>query len=183
MSNSPLQRGSWLVTLALAGGGLLYLFCAFLPNTRAIHALREETRSRQMFAAQVPVLTATTAALQRQLERTKSYVAENRRRLPDGARLPELDSRMTKQVDLAGAHTTHFEPQPAKELAGLRMVPVAFNARGSYPEICRLLAGLETLPERIWVEEMRIEPAREFGKDAECSLKLIVFAANSENSD
>ena len=172
-----------MVTLALAGGGLAYLFFSFLPIARTIHALHEEIRSRQMFAAQTPVLTATTAALRKQLEQTKSYVAENRRRLPDGARLPELGSRMTKQADLAGAHTTHFEPQTAKELADLRLLPVVFNAHGGYPEICRLLAGLESLPERIWVEEMRIEPVRENGKDAECSLKLTVFAANSENSD
>jgi len=183
MSNLPVKRGSWLVTLALAGGGLAYLFFSFLPIARTIHALHEEIRSRQMFAAQTPVLTATTAALRKQLEQTKSYVAENRRRLPDGARLPELGSRMTKQADLAGAHTTHFEPQTAKELADLRLLPVVFNAHGGYPEICRLLAGLESLPERIWVEEMRIEPVRENGKDAECSLKLTVFAANSENSD
>jgi Tfp pilus assembly protein PilO len=183
MSNSPLQRGSWLVTLALAGGGLMYLLCAFLPNARAIHALREEIHSRQSFAAQMPVLTATTAALQKQLDQTKSYVVENRRRLPDGARLPELGSRMTRQADLAGAHTTHFEPTAPKELVGLRMIPVAFNVRGSYAEICQLLAGLESLPERIWVDEMRIEPERESGKDAECNLKLTVFAANSEISD
>jgi len=183
MSNSPLKRGSWLVTLALAGGGLLYLVYAFLPNGRAIHALREEICSRQKFGAQTPVLTASLGALQKQLDETRSYVAENRRRLPDGARLPELGSRMTKQADLAGAHTTHFEPQPPKELAGLRMVPVAFNARGSYPEICRLLAGLEALPERIWVNELRFEPAQESGKDTECILKLIVFAGNSEKSD
>ena len=183
MPNLPVKRGSWLVTLALAGGGLAYLFFSFLPNARAIKALHEEIRSRQMFAAQSSLLSATTAALRKQLDQTRNYVAENRRQLPDGARLPELGSRMTKQADLAGAHTTHFEPQTAKELANLRLLPVAFNARGSYAEICRLLAGLETLPERIWVEEMRIEPGRENSKDAECSLKLTVFAANSENSD
>jgi Tfp pilus assembly protein PilO len=183
MSNLPLKRGSWLITLALAGGGLLYLFCAFLPNARAIHALRDEIRSRQMFAAQTPALTKAVAVLQKQLDETRNYVAENRRRLPDGARFPELGSRMTKQADLAGAHTTHFEPQSPKELAGLRMVPVAFNAHGSYPQICRLIAGLETLPERIWVSEIKLEPAIESGKDTECIVKLIVFAANSENSD
>ncbi len=164
MSNLPVKRGSWLVTLALAGGGLLYLFCAFLPNARAIHALREEIRSRQMFAAKTPVLTVAVTALQKQLDETRNYVAENRRRLPDGARFPELGSRITKQADMAGAHTTHFEPQSPKELAGLRMVPVAFNAHGSYPEICRLLAGLEMLPERIWVSDIKLEPCLSLGR-------------------
>jgi Tfp pilus assembly protein PilO len=183
MPNSQLKRGSWLVTLALAGGGLAYLFCSFLPNARAIHALREEIRSRHAYAAQMPALTAATAALKKQLDQTRSYASENRRELPDTARLPEVGSRMTRQADLAGAQTTHFEPQPPKDLASLRMVPVAFDARGSYAQICQMLAGLETLPERIWVEELRIEPARESGKDEECSLKLIVFTANSEISD
>lgn len=183
MPDSPLQRGSWLVTLALAGGGLAYLFFAFLPNAREIRALHGEIRSREAFAAQTPILVATTVALQKQLEQTKSFVAENRRELPGPARLPELGSRMTKQADLAGAHTTHFEPKAPKEFASLRMVPVAFNARGSFRQLCQMLAGLEGLPERIWVDEIRIEPARESGKDAECSLKLTVFAAESNSSD
>jgi Tfp pilus assembly protein PilO len=183
MSNSRINRGSWLITSALAGGGLIYLFCAFLPSARAIHALREDIHSRQMFGAQTPLLTARLAALQKQLDQTRNYVAENRRRLPDGARLPELGSRMTKQADLSGARTTHFEPQAPKELAGLRMVPIALSAEGSYGAVCRLLAGLETLPERIWVDDMRIEPSRDSGKDVQFNLKLIVFAGNSEKSN
>ncbi|HEX3997291.1 MAG TPA: type 4a pilus biogenesis protein PilO [Pirellulales bacterium] len=183
MADSPLKRGSWLVTLALAGGGLLYLFCAFMPNARSIHTLREEISSRQRFGAETPVLTAGVLMLKKQLDRTKAYVAENRRRLPSAAELPELGSRITREADLARTRTLRFEPQSPKDLAGLRMVPVAFDAQGSYGEIGKMLAGLESLPERIWVEEVKIEASRESAKDEQCVLKLTVFALNSENSD
>lgn len=183
MTTPPVRRGSWLVTLALAGGGLTYLFCSFLPNARAIHALRQETESRHRFGVQSPLLIAATARLQKQLLETNNYIAENRARLPDTGRLPELGSRLTRQADLAGARTTHFEPAGPKELAELRTVSVVFDSQGNFAQICGLLAGLESLPERIWVDDVRVESSQESGKDEQCNLKLTVFADNSDKSD
>lgn len=183
MSNLRIRRGSWLVTSALTGGGLLYLFCSFLPNAHAMHALRDEIRSRQQFSAQIPALTKSAMQLQKQLDETKQFVAENRQPLPDAARFSELGSRITHQAELAGVRTIHFAPKTPKDLSELKLVPVDFDSEGSFRQLCQMLAGVEALPERIWVEEMRLTGSEETGKSTQCVLKLTVFTANSEKSD
>ena len=63
------------------------------------------------------------------------------------------------------------------------MLPVAFESEGSYQQICEMLAGVEAMPERIWVDEMRFTASQQDGQDERCALKLIVFTGNSEKSD
>jgi Tfp pilus assembly protein PilO len=177
------RYGSWLVTISLAAAGILYLMFSFLPTARIVRELRDEIRLRQDFITQSDYLTASLAQAQRNLEAAKRYSTDWQQQLPSPATFPALLGRLTKQADLAGASTTHFEPQAPVEFDLLRQVPVVFEASGSYAEISRLLNGLEQMPERIWIDDMRLEAPRETGQKMQCNLKLTVFAVNSEKSD
>jgi hypothetical protein len=53
---------------------------------------------------------------------------------------------------------------------------------GSYCDICKLIAGIEGLPENVWIEQLKFEKSQEAGKDMKCELKLEVFAVNSDKS-
>jgi Tfp pilus assembly protein PilO len=183
MTNPRLRRGSWLVTSALAGGGLLYLFCSFLPNARAIHALHDEIRSRQQFGSQAPSVMATAIATQKQLDHSKAFIADSKHQLPGPTQMPELSGQIARQTDLAGARTTHFQPLPSKAMSGLQLVPMELNVDGTFDQVDRLLARIESLPERIWVDDIKITREREDGKDEQCAIKLSVFAENSDKSN
>jgi Tfp pilus assembly protein PilO len=177
------RYGSWTVTISLTAAGILYLLFSFLPTARAIKELRDEIRSDEIYITQASSLTVALAQTQTELERTREYTTHWRQRLPTHGTFSAFLGRITKQADVAGAGTTRIEPQPEVELDTLRVVPVVFAAKGSFVEISRLLAGLEGLPERIWLEDVRLAATREAGQKMKCELRLVVFAGNSEISD
>jgi len=177
------HHGSWLVTISLSAAGILYLVFSFLPTSRAIGALREEINGATNYIEQASSLTLSLSQTQTELERTREYTNGYRQRLPVRGSFSALLGRITKQADMAGASTTRIEPQTATELDTLRVIPIVFSAKGSFIELSRLLAGLESLPERVWLEDVRLTAAREAGQKMECELRLVVFAGSSDNSD
>jgi Tfp pilus assembly protein PilO len=180
---STLRYDSWLVTSSLVGAGILYLVCSFLPASRAIKALRDEIREHKTYIADATSLTSMIAQSQAQRDRSLEYAAAWRQRIPTPATFSALLGRITRQADLSGAETTRIEPQSAIELASLRAVPILFSAKGNFGQISRLLAGLEHLPERIWLEDIRLEEMRESRQDIKADLRLVVFTGNSDISD
>jgi Tfp pilus assembly protein PilO len=180
---SPRQRGSWLVTIALAVAAGVYMFYSFIPTAAAIRQQREEIRTRQEFITQSTYMPQILADTQKQIDRANEYSARWHARLATPSRLPALLGRITKQADLAGTSTTRFEPQVAHQLEQLRDVPITFGTRGSFAQVGGMLARLEQMPDLIWVDEMRLSEAREDSENVQCELRLIVFAGNSEKSD
>ena len=180
---SALRYDSWLVTSSLAAAGVLYLVCSFLPTSRAIQALRDEIRAHKTYIADATSLTSVIAQTQAQRDRSREYAATWRQRIPVPSTFSALLGRITRQADLAGAATTRIEPQTTVELATLRAVPILFSAKGSFGQLSRLLAGLERLPERIWLEDVRLEQVRESRQEIKVDLRLVVFTGNSDISD
>ena len=68
-------------------------------------------------------------------------------------------------------------------MSGLQLVPMELNVDGTFDQVDRLLARIESLPERIWVDDIKITREREDGKDEQCAIKLSVFAENSDKSN
>ena len=177
------RYGSWLVTSSLVAAGILFLIFSFLPTSRTIQSLRDEIRSDEKYIAQTSSLTLALTQTQANLDRTIEYSANWRQRLPNHATFPAILGRITKQADVAGASMTRIEPQAALDLDTLRVIPIVFAAKGSYVDISRLLAGLEGLPEHVWLEDVRLEGSRQAGQKMLCELRLVVFAGNLEISD
>ena len=184
MANTSKPRyGSWLVTISLAIASVVYLMFSFLPTAREIKALDEQIHNDEMYAAGTAALTRSLAQTQAELDRTKAYLADWRRRLPTQGGVAALLARITRQADAAGAGMTRIEPQTPEVLDTLHVVPIVFGAKGTFAEIGRLLTGLESLPERVWLEDVKIDAGSQAGKDAKCTLRLAIFADNSEISD
>jgi Tfp pilus assembly protein PilO len=172
-----------LVTVSLAAAGCLYLLVSFLPTSRAIRAIRVEIRDDEAYIEQAASLAKSIAQTEAELNRTREYSETFCQRLPTRSTFSSLLGRITKQADIAGASTTRIEPQTAADLDTLRLVPVVYKAKGSFADLSRLLAGLEGLPERIWLDDVRLTAKPEAGQKMECELKLVVFAGISESSD
>jgi Tfp pilus assembly protein PilO len=181
--HSQTRRGSWPVTLSLAAAGILYLVFSFFPTSRAISQLRDEIRLAESFIDQSASLTISLSQTEAELKRTKDYIAAARQRLTARAALSALIGRISREADLAGATTTKIEPQAASELETLAVVPVIYKANGAFADICRLLVGLEGLPEPVWLEDVQLTASRENGQKMQCDLTLAVFAGHSESSD
>jgi Tfp pilus assembly protein PilO len=182
-NKSALRYDSWLVTATLAGAGVLYLVCSFMPTARAMQGLRDEIREHKTYIADAMSLTSVLAQSQAQRDRSAEYAAGWRQRIPSPATFSALLGRITRQADLAGAETTRIEPQTAIELDTLRAMPVLFSAKGDFGQIRRLLAGLERLPEGIWLEDVRLEQMRESRQEIKANLRLVVFTGNSDISN
>lgn len=177
------RRGSWPVTLSLAAAGVLYLVLSFFPTSRAISQLRDEIRSTESVIDQSASLTISLSQTEAELKRTKDYTSGVRQRLTKRAALSALIGRISHEADLAGATTTKIEPQAASELETVAVVPVIYKANGGFADVCRLLVGLERLPEPVWLEDVQLTAARENGQKMQCDLILAVFADRSESSD
>jgi Tfp pilus assembly protein PilO len=110
------------------------------------------------------------------------YRREREDRMSPTSQLATLFGQINAQARESGSTTTHFDPQGAKSMELLQRVPVKMNVVGSFPEICRLLADLEKMPETIWVDQLTLKRSQESGKNIEGELKLEVFTVNSKKS-
>jgi Tfp pilus assembly protein PilO len=171
------------VTLSLAAAGILYLVFSFFPTSRAISQLRDEIRSTERFINQSASLAISLSQTDAELKRAKDYTSGAGQRLTKRAGLSALIGRISHEADLAGATTTKIEPQAASDLETFSVVPVIYKANGGFTDVCRLLVGLERLPEPVWLEDVQLTAARDSGQKMQCDLTLAVFADHSESSD
>jgi Tfp pilus assembly protein PilO len=171
------------VTISLAAAGILYLVFSFFPTSRAISQLRGEIRSTERFIDQSASLAISLSQTETELKRTRDYTSGARQRFTRRAAVSALIGRISREADLAGATTTKIEPQAPSELETFSIVPVIYKANGGFADVCRLLVGLEGLPEPVWLEDVELTASRENGPKMQCDLTLAVFADHSESSD
>jgi Tfp pilus assembly protein PilO len=176
------KRTSWFVTLPIAAGALGYLWFVFLPTARAIRETRNEIRIKQDFIMQTEALHSTVAQLERDLKEIESYTQQWHEHAAAPGQLPNLFGKITQQAHDVGVVPTRFDPLKETTMEILHRAPVQMELTGGYQEVTRMLAAIEQLPETIWIEQLKIEKARENGKDVKCELKLEIFAVKSKKS-
>jgi hypothetical protein len=89
---------------------------------------------------------------------------------------------VNRQIQLAGARVTRFEPVESRSLATLRLVSANLAATGSYSEIMGMLSRLESLPENLRLEHVELRSGQD-GANVACAAKMVILAKNSETSD
>jgi len=63
------------------------------------------------------------------------------------------------------------------------MVSVAAGFSGGFGPLCRFLDDLESLPQPLWIANLKMEGGSKSGKDVHCELTLAVFVDKSDESD
>jgi Tfp pilus assembly protein PilO len=178
-----LKRSSWKVTLGIAAVAVAYPMLVFIPRMAALAHVRSQVREKQDFVAQAERLRPTLKLIDRDLDETGAYGTRWQERMGSARELATLFGQISQLAKACGTDTTRFEPLPAVELQTLQKVQVNFGLSGSFVAIARLLHDMERLSATIWVEDLKLEAAREVGGPAKCEMKLVVFVNKSEKSD
>jgi hypothetical protein len=76
-----------------------------------------------------------------------------------------------------------FKPEPKTALATVDRIPLTIGVSGKLHDVQSLLASVERVDQRIWVDEVLIERSKEASEEITCELKLAVFTNHFEISD
>lgn len=178
-----LKRNSLMVTLPLAGITALYVWYVYLPLRRTIADLRQQCTHHEQMLAHAQTLGGTIGIRQQELEECKAFAQKHLGGLPEAQEAVDTLGEIALLADQAGAKMERFEPAPVEKLEFLARVPVNLTCAGDFERLFNFLARLESMPRKLWIEDLHIEAPREIGQKARCELKLVVFAKRSGNSD
>ena len=176
-------RGSWIVTLPVAGLAVAYVFLVFQPGRKAIDRLSDELVAEQDFIALAEAVGPAIQTIRQQLRETLAYNTARAESIPEQAELTSLFGRIHALAKASGAITTRFDPEPPLPLDRLRRIPVVIGCTGSFAQISRFLSDLECLPQIVWIDGIKIESFAQEGQNVKCELNVLVFADNLDNSD
>ncbi|HEY2882724.1 MAG TPA: type 4a pilus biogenesis protein PilO [Pirellulales bacterium] len=176
------RHTSWFVTLPVAALALGFLWLIFFPTAKQIRVKRNDLRQKAEYIAETEAMRGAIVQSENNLNDAQAYVHQWHAQAAVVGQISKVFEKILDEVRLAGATTTRFEPKPDESLEMVHHSPVQLELAGSFVQVCNLLAALETLPETIWVEHIKIEKPHEAGKDMKCELKLEVFTDNFNKS-
>ncbi|MBN1591344.1 MAG: type 4a pilus biogenesis protein PilO [Pirellulales bacterium] len=182
MSESP-QRNSLIVTIPLVVVAIAWLLLVFFPMQKAIGRLQVESREMQQYcehtSSRLPMLRRTG----RDLADTRESVARWNDTTPSRRDLTALLGKITALARAAGLRTTRFDPETIVTHERLARAPLSIEVVGPFSHLFSFLSELESLPQTIWIEHLEIEKGGVNSHNVSCSLKLVIFVDNANNSD
>ncbi len=183
MTEKKKKNKSWMVTAALAGGSLGYVFLVFLPGQHAIARLREELTAKQAFIIEADKVAESIVAAEKKLEDVDSYINNWQETSPAEADLAEWFGSVHQQVDESGVTVRRFEPKKMERLDDVWKMPLVVGASGSFAQVAQMLARMEGLKGTVWLDEVKINPTKKGEKNLQVEVTLALFADNQEDSD
>ncbi len=179
----PKKRSSWIVTIPLAAVAAAYLYWSFFPGMKTLAALRKEIQSQQEYIAQAEKLASAVQATERQIREADEFCQTWRDKAPQGKHQSEFLGSLMTLAKSAGTHSNRLTPHQPREFETLIQTPIHLNVDGSYAAVYEMLRRLESLPQAIWVSELKIEANRDGEKKPVAEVGLDVFAGNQEISN
>ena len=180
---STLRKGSWAVTLTLAGTAAVFMGLTYLPGYRRIQQLREQIQAQEQYlngaAAMAVALTTTQQELRETIRYNRAWLAS----APGPRGIPQLCERIQQLAKSAGVETTRFDPQPIETQALLYEIPLTIACTGGFGQIHAFVHSLEAAPETIWIKQLDLRRSAARADLLECEVNLVIFAVNPENSD
>jgi hypothetical protein len=183
VNKSKFKSGGWAVILPMTAAIGLYVAFVFLPQMREIHAMRLEIADNQSFLGSVAQRSVRDAAVDADIEATRRYIEHYRGASSSPADVSGLFAQISDLLNAAGVTTSNFKPEAKQALGSVDRVPLVISCSGSRDRVQSLLAGLEQINQRLWVEELTMERGKEAGEDMTCELRLAIFTNHFEISD
>jgi Tfp pilus assembly protein PilO len=177
------RSDSWQLLVPLAAVTAVYVWYFFLPRMTAIREVRQQLDTKQQFIAQSVKMRPALDAAVAELRRTNAYCELWSGRNIERTQMAALYGRISQVAKDSGAVTSRFEPVAALDYESFQKGPVVFAVSGSFAAVEQLILGLETLPQNIWVEDVKLQSPREAGQDVKCELNLAIFINKAEKSD
>jgi len=185
MSDTPVKprRTSWGVTVPLAAGVIAYLIWGFFPGMKALRETREEIKRQRQYIAQADLMAPAIMATEQELLETEEFCQQARPAVGQNKTRGDVQARIMRLATEQGLARANLVPLPPVDLESLQQQPLTVSISGGFAKISQFLAGIESLPQAIWVSDLRIEGNQRDNKGAVSELKLEVFAGRSEISD
>lgn len=176
-------RGSWVVTVPLAGLALAYLVLVYPPGEKINAELERQLEQRQQYLAEAKAVTAALRAAQRELDQVEAYRADWVRYAPDRKNVASLYEKIQMLASGAGVTISRFDPLDPVEHAYLVELPLSVGCTGGFRATFEFLRRIELLPEEIWVRKVHFDKAQEQGENVPCQMDLVLFTGRAEISD
>jgi Tfp pilus assembly protein PilO len=177
-----LRKGSWVITLPLAGLAVGYLFLFYLPGRRAISKATDQVEKQTQVIQQGSSLLDVLQSTEKEAQRAGGFVSTWEAQSPAADKLSKLYGEIYALAEQAGTATTSFDPQAVIRGERIIQIPLNVGYRGKFSEVFAFLKSLESLPYDVWTTNLHMERLEEDGQSVSCKISLIVFASNLENS-
>lgn len=181
--SKPKQRNSWLVTMPIAMIAAAYLWFVFLPGRRAIETVRAELLDKQAFIGGADRVMAGIGNVEAELRQCKAYCQSWHGGSMDSTEMTKLFRTIAEVLESSGVVTTKFTPESGTSLDMLQKIPVHLGFEGSFQQISEVLTKLESLSQRIWVEQISMQVNEEHRETVTCELSLAIFAGKLKKND
>lgn len=183
MKNFLSSKGGWIAILPCTAAVAAYLFLVFLPGMREIHQLRADMVVKQRYLSESAVRAAREKAVETEEAETREYLQRGRNGAGSKAEGAALFGELSEQFRSAGVTMTMFRPEPKSLHVAVDRLPATVQCQGTFLQLQSLLASLEQLRHRIWIEELLLERGAEIEGNVKCELRLAIFVDNFEISD
>lgn len=183
MKQKSLLSGGWAVIVPFTAAIVVYLWFVFFPQMREIRSMREEIAEKQQFIAGIAQRSAREKEIDDEQAATRDYVERYRGATGKPSDVAGLFATLSELLQQSGVKTTMFRPEPKQSLAVVERLPVTIGCTGDHERVQSLLASIERMNQRIWVDEITIERGKETGEGMRCELRPAIFVNNFEISD
>lgn len=170
-----------VITILAGAAAVAYAMLVFVPGQRSIAGLRRQVREKELRISQNYQLAEPIRKLEAQVDASRAFADAWREKSPGANAVAPLYAEVIRRAKETGAEVTTMSPQAEQSLSLVGLVPVAMQAEGTYRSIHALVEQLETMPSKVWVDDLLLIPDREGGR-VRCTLKLMIFVDRSEIS-
>jgi Tfp pilus assembly protein PilO len=178
-----LQAGGWVVIVPLTGVLAAYLYFIFFPGMRTMREEQAEMVTKRAYLAQSAARTARLEAAEKEAAATIEYLRQWRGTATKSSDVARLFGDLSECLKQSGATTTVFRPEAKQPSAVVDRVPLTVACVGTFTQLQSMLASIESLPQRIWIEEAIFERDAKDGEKMRAELKPVIFVNNFEISD
>lgn len=180
---SKLKQQSYLVSGAVLAVAVGYLMLVFLPGMRSIRRTRAEIRQKQDFVAETEKKRPQIAELQALQKSISDATAIQRDRLIAPDAVSHLFSKISTLTKVTGTRTTRFQPHDEVRYDSFQQIPIELGVEGNTAAVAELIRQIESLPNLIWINGLKMNTTGEAAGLTRCELELAVFVDNREISD
>lgn len=169
-----------VVTIGLAAVALLV---AYLPMSLQKGVYEKQAAEGVAFLDRKPAIHARHTRLTEQLAASEALLANLLARIPDEPQESEFLAQLVQLAQESGLATKEFRPGETTKEGKLGQVEIQFSASGTYEQICRFLAGLQSMPRFCRVNSLKVTVEDPLADTYPVDVGLMVYFTAKDKTD
>ncbi len=192
MKKAKLSPRNYLVTAALAGAALAYVFLVFLPAQASITEMRTEIEQKRQYIAESDRLVFTIDQNRQRLLKVHEFNAAWEEHAPAAGQLSPVLADISQAAADAGVTMLRLEPQPSQPYEVVSRAGILLICEGEFAGLMQFIHSIESHPATLSIESMDLstreadtlaDNAAGAGASMQASLNLAVFTNKAGSSD